>query len=261
MGERRSNPLIWLHQLPAQRVANLTYLQIPKELCAHLGTQLGLSPNAYPAAIVAGAQAIAYRELYLKAIAEGELDLTTRLLSQQPFLEKAATRLADQRMLTVISILDIHGMHDLNTKYGYDRVTNLIRYLGFGLGSLIREGDLAGRYGGDEFVLCTQIARNFLPEHLSMLTQRVFDPLRMAGYQKGDQAILAEVKEMLYEFELVHAVYDSQTKACDIYEGSEAQLSRTHRGYLAAEKKSVERIIGWSGHVLRAIKNGQLLAA
>jgi polar amino acid transport system substrate-binding protein len=84
--------------------------------------------------------------------------------------------LASQTQQTFsLILLDLDFFKDINDTYGHDVGDNVIKEFAVLLQSLVRENDMVGRWGGEEFlILCSQTSKNGafqLAEHLRLQVQ------------------------------------------------------------------------------------------
>lgn len=84
--------------------------------------------------------------------------------------------LASQTLQTFsLILLDLDFFKDINDTYGHDVGDNVIKEFAVLLQSMVRENDLVGRWGGEEFlILCSQTSKNGafqLAEHLRLQVQ------------------------------------------------------------------------------------------
>ena len=73
----------------------------------------------------------------------------------------------------------------MNDRYGHDAGDALLKEIAVRLRASLREGDVIGRIGGDEFVVLIEEYPN--PERLSMVAQKILDtvgrPVTVRGHE------------------------------------------------------------------------------
>ena len=82
------------------------------------------------------------------------VDALTGLLNKRAFMEEARLQIArSKRACTVVSViyLDVDGFKEINDTQGHYNGDRALQSIGAVLADVIRETDIAGRYGGDEF--------------------------------------------------------------------------------------------------------------
>ena len=79
-------------------------------------------------------------------------DGLTGLLNRTAFLAELNASIRAGRTPTLI-FLDLNGFKIINDLHGHDRGDEILQVIGERLAGALRGGDLAGRFGGDEFVL------------------------------------------------------------------------------------------------------------
>jgi len=79
-------------------------------------------------------------------------DGLTGLLNRTAFLRELDASLAAGRAPTLV-FLDLNGFKTINDLHGHDRGDEILRVIGSRLAGGLRPGDVAGRFGGDEFVI------------------------------------------------------------------------------------------------------------
>jgi diguanylate cyclase (GGDEF)-like protein/PAS domain S-box-containing protein len=82
-----------------------------------------------------------------------ECDGLTRLLNRRTFMEKLSQKLAAPQGGSALFYVDLDNFKAVNDTHGHQRGDIVIRKLAEALHQMAKPGDLAGRIGGDEFVL------------------------------------------------------------------------------------------------------------
>lgn len=115
-------------------------------------TELGLLT------VVAGylAGAIEVARLYEELKELATTDALTGLANRRFFLDRLESEIArSRRACSCVSIvlLDLNGFKSINDSYGHARGDEILRRVGQRLRRLLRNSDVAARFGGDEFTL------------------------------------------------------------------------------------------------------------
>jgi diguanylate cyclase (GGDEF)-like protein len=87
---------------------------------------------------------------------ESTLDLLTGIFNRRGFFNaiNPMLHLAHRKRFKVsIMIADIDHFKKVNDTYGHQRGDEVLKYVGAIINSSIRRSDIAGRYGGEEFVI------------------------------------------------------------------------------------------------------------
>ena len=148
--------------LPQNRVTNLkkyTFETITKN---EKGDELHLEVLISPVQTFGtGNQLIAVRNITERKSEENELkqqalfDPVTGLYNRTQLLKHVQhqRRFVSQEIQTSLFFLDLDDFKTVNDQYGHDTGDKLLNIVGGRLQNAIREGDIASRYGGDEFVV------------------------------------------------------------------------------------------------------------
>lgn len=105
-------------------------------------------------------------------------DSLTGLPNRTHFADQLEAALIDARRReeTVgVLLLDLDGFKSVNDTYGHEGGDQVLREVGRRLGSCLRGGDIASRFGGDEFALLVQRAQS--PTGADTVAARVLDAL------------------------------------------------------------------------------------
>lgn len=93
---------------------------------------------------------------YLRVLARSEMqarvDVLTGLMNRRS-LDDAARELVDEGRPFVVAFADLDHFKDLNDTYGHEIGDRALRLFGRVLREAIRPDDIAGRFGGEEFVV------------------------------------------------------------------------------------------------------------
>jgi diguanylate cyclase (GGDEF)-like protein len=114
-------------------------------------------------------------------------DPLTGLLNRRGYTERAASHFANasrRRLPMTAASLDIDHFKSINDRHGHEVGDAAIRRLSSTLASTVREGDVAARFGGEEFLVLLPYATQ---EHALALMSRVREALR-SGFEDANEA-------------------------------------------------------------------------
>jgi diguanylate cyclase (GGDEF)-like protein/PAS domain S-box-containing protein len=83
---------------------------------------------------------------------QADHDSLTGLLTRRAFMSELQVALDASRRLALV-FLDLNAFKTINDLHGHERGDEVLRAVAGRLAGAIRSGDLAGRFGGDEFVI------------------------------------------------------------------------------------------------------------
>jgi len=170
----------WRGILGAFFTASYPFLTAPHPVNKVAALVSNLSLVLTTAAILMAYREEAERELHAQAITD---DLT-RLLNRRAWTERAAAQLADARRYghpLVVVMLDIDHFKHVNDSHGHAKGDHALQLLARLLREELRGGDLAGRYGGEEF--CVILTHTREGQALSF-DQRLRHCLRLQSEQE-----------------------------------------------------------------------------
>lgn len=170
----------WRGILGAFFTASYPFLTAPHPVNKFAALVSNLSLVLTTAAILMAYREEAERELHAQAITD---DLT-RLLNRRAWTERAEAQLADARRYghpLVVVMLDIDHFKRVNDAHGHAKGDHALQLLARLLREELRGGDLAGRYGGEEF--CVILTHTREGQALSF-DQRLRHCLRLQSEQE-----------------------------------------------------------------------------
>lgn len=108
--------------------------------------------------------AVIFELLVERRIAEetSRRDILTGLWNRQGLLDHVDAMLAStkrHREHLVLAVIDVNNLKSVNDRGGHLAGDAVLRQIAAALAGLVREGDVVGRWGGDEFVLLMQTRR------------------------------------------------------------------------------------------------------
>src|SRR5690606_23725532 len=179
---------LWLSSLPAF-AAGL--------LCGALATGLAVRPETSMAVLLLSmpvltihtiAVALASNRMGQKIRDKNRLldelsrtDSLTGLHVRRHWLElagRALRRHRDERVPMTLLLLDIDHFKVANDRHGHSVGDEVLRTVATAIRSGLRESDVAGRYGGDEFGV---LLRGTTPDQARALAEAILDAIRQSG--------------------------------------------------------------------------------
>lgn len=120
--------------------------------------------------------------------------------------EVAAGRAPSQAL--VFALVDIDHFKSINDGYGHRAGDEVLRQFGARLGALVRRGDYAVRWGGEEFLL---VLRPMPGEHVAALGERLCREISAAAFEIPGHAPLAVTCSMGLAEHRVEAINEALT--------------------------------------------------
>jgi diguanylate cyclase (GGDEF)-like protein len=160
--------------------------------------------------------AAAMSDVIDRLVLERDLDSLTEILNRRAFERLAGRRIADKKSHPLALVaFDIDNFKSINDRYGHAAGDAVLRQFGAILRAAVREKDVVGRIGGEEFVLLLpatdgkfayRIAERFRIALESLrfdeidATLRVTTSAGIAAYRPGEgvAALLARADHLLY---------------------------------------------------------------
>ncbi|MDO5150701.1 MAG: diguanylate cyclase [Oscillospiraceae bacterium] len=107
-------------------------------------------------------------------------DPLTGLMNHSAFESDVETRLLSGTEKVMMIMIDFDNFKEYNDTYGHKKGDEFLIIAGRSLSSLVREGDLACRMGGDEFALAMFFSRDIPESKLYTRAERIFNELSVA---------------------------------------------------------------------------------
>jgi diguanylate cyclase (GGDEF)-like protein len=160
--------------------------------------------------------AAAMSDVIDRLVLERDLDSLTETLNRRAFERLAGRRVADKRSQPLALIaFDIENLKSINDRYGHATGDAVLRQFGAILRGAVREKDVVGRIGGEEFVLLLpgadgKFAYRIAERLRTVLESSRFDEIDatlrvttsagIARYRPGEAvaALLARADQLLY---------------------------------------------------------------
>jgi diguanylate cyclase (GGDEF)-like protein len=121
-------------------------------------------------------------------IAQARIDQLTRLPGRAMFLEQAEkllVRNSDNGLATAVLFVDLDGFKRINDQYGHGQGDVVLEQTASILRSCLRDGDIAGRIGGDEFVVCVVSPADIAEQTARKIGQRIVSKVSEIGNGVG----------------------------------------------------------------------------
>lgn len=116
-------------------------------------------------------------------------DPVTNLANRGQLLELARKKLSraeeDPTLGVAVLFVDLDDFKPVNDRLGHDAGDEVLRKVAGSLLDSVREIDLVGRYGGDEFVICLAAPRSGIEALATRIAQRVLVQVAGIGYGIG----------------------------------------------------------------------------
>ena len=104
------------------------------------------------------------------------LDKLTGLINREPFidlLEQKISLCKRNNEKFALLFMDIDNFKTVNDVYGHNMGDKLLKQLGIKLKKNLRCGDILGRFGGDEFILCANRINNI--DEITTIANKIID--------------------------------------------------------------------------------------
>ena len=185
-------------------------------------------------------------------------DPLTGLLNRRAFTEHAQALLDARQQSTVAALfVDVDDFKIVNDSLGHDAGDELLIAVTQRLSSVIRQGDLLGRFGGDEFVLCLEeSSADGVSETARRLSLAVAAPFILVGVER-----LVTVSIGLAIAEPDERSVDSWLRDADLamYEAKAAGKAQHHWFDMSMRRKAIDRL-ELESDLRDAVAHGQIEA-
>ena len=131
--------------------------------------------------------AASYVELQVK-VDEARMDHLTGLASRALFLEQAAAMRdysANDDKSAAVLFIDLDGFKEINDQFGHDYGDTILMQTAAVLRASLRDTDIAGRFGGDEFVVCLTAPSLFIDRMAENIAERIVNKVGGIGNGVG----------------------------------------------------------------------------
>jgi diguanylate cyclase (GGDEF)-like protein len=164
--------------------------------------------------------AIAHHELFALATT----DALTSLLNRRAFTEmvdgylkraEAASRPSNGALLSI----DVDHFKVINDNFGHDIGDEALKLIADTISSAVRETDLVGRMGGEEFCVFLPAQP---PERVSIVAERIRSAV-------NETVFVARGQRHCLSVSVGGVVFDRSTTFSDLYRGADEQLYRAKR--------------------------------
>lgn len=114
---------------------------------------------------------------------QARIDQLTGLPGRAMFLEQANALLAGEQSNRASAVLfvDLDGFKRINDQFGHQRGDIMLAQTAAILRSSLRDGDIAGRFGGDEFVVCLAAPCEILEQLAKRVAERIVGKVSEIG--------------------------------------------------------------------------------
>lgn len=115
---------------------------------------------------------------------DARIDHLTGLSGRPMFLEQAVA-LRRRSAATAILFIDLDGFKEINDRFGHSHGNAVLVQTANALRSSLRDADVVGRVGGDEFVVCLAGAPESIEETATKITERIVKTIAEIGSNLG----------------------------------------------------------------------------
>lgn len=155
-----------------------------------------------------------------------DIDPVTQLSNRRAFhraLERSVHLAARTGQQLAVAFLDLDGFKEINDRHGHVVGDQALRCVAHGIGASLRRCDIAGRWGGDEFVLA-------LPGSAPDAAGEVVERIRAAVYQRMSERMGLRLGVSAGIANLVYDVRTDDPHACGkLIEAADRAMYRNKR--------------------------------
>lgn len=158
---------------------------------------------------------------FAKSQAQASTDPLTGMLNRRSFEDEVSARLRNGASLAV-AYCDLDHFKDLNDTYGHDAGDRALRLFSKVVRDSLRDNDLAGRWGGEEFVIMfddadsstAAAALDRMRQHLAVTVAGGSTPAFTASFGLADTSMTVDLEELvnMADEALLHAKKTGRNK-------------------------------------------------
>ena len=162
---------------------------------------------------------------------EASMDVLTGLFNRRYFYkhaEQIINKARDEFKYTSVVMLDVDRFKNINDRYGHQIGDYILREISGDIKSQLRDCDLSGRYGGEEFII---LLSNTDKEEAKAISERICASIRNKQYTYCDYAIRVTISAGVSMFEpLINTTLDECINIADraLYKAKENGRDRVH---------------------------------
>lgn len=111
-------------------------------------------------------------------------DVLTECLNRRGLEQAIELLFVTRQYGTYLFVIDIDHFKQVNDTYGHDVGDRVLREVSMSLQSVLRDGDIFGRWGGEEFLLISSLSADYLPS----LIQRMLSAISAISIPQSSHA-------------------------------------------------------------------------
>ncbi len=214
---------------------------IPNNNWTFRAVEIGMLADATLLALALARQFRIVQEEKIQAEALAQLDPLTGLNNRRAFYEKTAalwsTALRNKRNACVM-LLDIDLFKQINDTHGHTHGDQVLVAIAEKLKKSVRQGDVAARWGGEEFIVYLPETN---PQEATMLAERLRSAIANTriAHAKGESAVTASFG--VAQKDSQHATLDSLIACADnlMYQSKQQGRNRVASDFVAGQFQEV----------------------